>query len=416
MKKLFLLLLIVLALGAWVGEKMVQDPGYVLIAYNESTIETSLWVLLVALFLGFLLAHWAVNLFFKARFPTAKLRDWRERRSAKLAQGKTLKGLLALSEGRWWKAQRLLTQSAEVSGQPLINYIAAARAAHEQREDKAADELLQQARNSVPQAELAIGITQVQIQLERGQLEPCLATLLRLRRLAPKHTYVLRLLKDVYVRLQDWQELTSLIPELRKLKVLDEQEIASLEQTCYANLLGSALAKLPVEADDDTRLKTLTKEWQSIPSGMARDESLVRNYVELLVEAGSEAKAEQFLREQIKRQWDEGLVKMYGRVQGEDAHKQLEVAKGWLKKYPESAALKLTLGRLSMRNEHWGKAADYLEESLAIEKSPEAYGELTRLLQHLGDSERSLSIMQEGLTLMGEELPSLPLPDKRPTP
>ena len=409
MKRLFLLLLAILAAGAWVGEKMVKDPGYVLISYDESTMETSLWVLLVILFIGFVALHIAVNIFFKARLPTEKFREWRERRGAKQAQDKTLKGLLALSEGKWWQAQRLLTQAADSSDQPLINYIAAARAAHEQREDQAADELLQKARNSVPQAEVAIGITQVQIQLERGQLEPCLATLLHLRRLAPKHTYVMRLLKDVYVKLQDWQGLTNLIPDLRKHKVLKEEEIAALEQTCYSELLGSTLAKLPVEADHDTRLQALAKEWKSLPSSLSHDKTMIQRYIEQLITAGSEDKAESFLRDQIKRQWDEDLVNLYGRVKAEDAHKQLEVAKNWLKKHPESAALKLTLGRLAMRNEQWGKAVDYMEESLVLEKRPETYTELTRVLQHLGDNKRSLSVMQDGLALMDNNLSPIPL-------
>lgn len=415
MKRLFLLLLAVLAIGAWVGEKMVQDPGYVLLSYNETTVETSLWVLMVVLFIAFLAMHWAVNLFFKARFPTTQLKEWRSKRRSRAAQAKTLKGLLALSEGKWWQAQRLLTQSADNADQPLINYIAAARAAHEQREDQVADELLQKARTQVPQAEVAIGITQVQMQLERGQLEPSLATLLRLRRLAPKHTYVLRLLKDVYLRLQDWQSLTALIPDLRKLKAIKEEELSQLEFACYEKLLGDVLNKLPVEADDTTRLKALTKEWQAIPSNLSKDESLVRHYTDLLVQVGSADKAESFLKDQIKRQWDESLVRLYGRIEGSNAHKQLETAKGWLGKHPDSAALKLTLARLSMRNEHWGKAVDYLEESLALEKSAETLSELSRLLKHLGEDERSLTVMQEGISLLGDDLPTLPLPEKSST-
>jgi HemY protein len=38
MKKALLLLLVILFLGAWIGEKMVQDPGYVLVSYNSTTI------------------------------------------------------------------------------------------------------------------------------------------------------------------------------------------------------------------------------------------------------------------------------------------------------------------------------------------------------------------------------------------
>lgn len=409
MKRLFLLLLIVLAGGAWIGEKMVQDPGYVLLAYEDTTIESSLWVLMVILFCAFLVMHWAVNLFFKARIPTGKIRDWRERRQHKLAQRKTLKGLIALSEGRWWKAQRLLNQSAEKSGQPLVNYLSAARAAHEQGEEKLADTMLQQARNSVPQAELAIGMTQAQLQFERGQLEPCLANLIRLRRMSPQQPVILRLLKDVYVRLQDWQGLTSLLVDLKKQKVIDAAELEELEQRCYSELLGGALTKLPVEADNTARLSALNKEWKSIPATLSSSEPMVKHYVELMIEAGSEDKAEKFLSDKLKKNWDEGLVKLYGRVQGPDAHKQLETAKGWLKKHPESAGLKLTLARLSMRNKHWGKAVDYLEDSLAIEKSVEASSELSRVLQHLGEHEKAMQLMQDGLLLSSDDLPPLPV-------
>lgn len=407
MKRLFLLLLIALAVGAWVGEKMVQDPGYVLLSYNETTIETSLWVLLLATFVGFLLLHWAVNLFFNVRLPTGRFRAWRSRRQVNVAQSKTLKGLLALSEGKWWQAQRLLTQSADTSGQPLVNYLAAARAAHEQREDKAADELLQKARHAVPQAELAIGMTQVQIQLERNQLEPCLATLLRLRRLAPKHAHVLRQLKEVYVRLQDWQGLTSLLPDLRKHKALPEAELSALEQTCYAELLGSVTRQLPVESDDATRLKTLTKEWQALPNS-AKNDTMVEHYINLLLEQGSVAQAETFLREHLKKQWSEPLAALYGRINSEDAHKQLDTAKGWLKKHADSAALRLTLARLAMRNEQWGKAVEYLEESIELEKSADAYQELIRLLQHLGETERAAQVAAESSAFSGIALAPLP--------
>lgn len=395
MKRLFLLLLIVLAAGAWIGEKMVKDPGYVLITYSETSIETSLWVLLVIAAVGFLALHWAVNLFFKARIPTHKIREWRQRRQQASSQGKTLKGLLALSEGRWWKAQRLLTQAAETSGQPLVNYLAAARAAHEQREDKAVDQLLQQALTSVPQAELAIGVTQAQIQLERGQYDPALATLLRLRRLAPKHSYIMRMLKEVYLKLGDWSSLTTLLPELRKHKVLEDDEMATLEQQCYANMLGNVLPALPVEADDSTRLQALNKEWKAIPSKLSSEEPLVRRYAELLIEAGSEDKAEAFLKDQLKKNWDENLVTLYGQVQGSDAHKQLETAKSWEAKHADSAALKLALARLSARNKQFGKAVEYAQASLAVEKSTDAYQELINQLLQAGESEQAKAVMEE---------------------
>ena len=299
MKKLFILLLVVLAAGTWIGQMMVQDPGYVLVAFNQTTIETSVWVLLVVLLVGFLLAHWGLNLLTNAMMPVHRLRDWRDRRNHNVSQRKTLKGLMALSEGNWARAQRQLGQAAERSELPLINYLAAARAAHEQGDERAADDLLQKARSTTPQAEVAVGIAQAEMQLSRGQLEPCLANLLKMRKLAPKNTYIMRLLKDVYAKLNDWDAIASLLPELKRSQAVREEGLVDLERQTYMNLLTHSLEQLPVETDNASRHSVLDKAWQKLPQNLSGEPALIRRYIELLISINAEPKAEKVLREMI---------------------------------------------------------------------------------------------------------------------
>ncbi|WP_299182137.1 heme biosynthesis HemY N-terminal domain-containing protein [uncultured Neptuniibacter sp.] len=410
MKKLFLLLLLILTTGALVGEMMVKDPGYVLLAYNQTTVETSLWVLLVALVIGFILLHWSVNLLTRTQLPTARLKAWKESRHQLISRRKTLKGLASLSEGNWAQAQKQLSQAAERSDLPLINYLAAARAAHEQNNEQATDALLQKARNSTPEAEVTVAISQAEIQMARGQLEPCLATLLRLRTLAPKNTYVMKLLKDIYLRLNDWHALSKLLPLLDKHQALKGDELSELSSQCYRQILEESINNLPVETSVDDRLKELGKTWQALPSEQTRDSNLVQRYTELLVSLGAENRAEQNLKDLIKRNWDEQLVTLYGRINGENTKKQLDTARGWLKKHPESPALLLTMGRLSLQNQHWGQAVKYFEQSLELNPSAEALAELARLLRHLGDDERAQQLLQQNLNLVSSGLPELPMP------
>lgn len=400
MKILFLILLVILGAGAFVGELMIQDSGYVLIAYNQTTIETSLWVLLVALLITFILLHWVINVITHTKLPTTKLKAWKDHRNHLISRRKTLKGLTSLSEGNWAQAQKQLAQAAERSDLPLVNYLAAARAAHEQNNEQATDELLQKARNSTPEAEVTVAISQAEIQLSRGQLEPCLATLLRLRTLAPKNTYVMKLLKDIYLRLNDWQALSKLIPILRKHQALKEDELSQLSRDCYGQLLEESINKLPVETSNDDRLKALGKAWNDLPSDLSRDGDLVQRYTELLVSLGAESRAEQSLKDLLKRNWDDKLVNLYGRLSGENAKKQLDTARGWLKSHDDSPSLQLTLGRLSMRNQHWGQAVKYFEQSLALDPSSETLAELARLLRHLGDNDRAQVLLQQNLNLV----------------
>ena len=90
--------------------------------------------------------------------------------------------------------------------------------------------------------------------------------------------------------------------------------------------------------------------------------------------------------------------------------RQLQAAEGWLKDHPNDPGLLLTLGRLCLQNSLWGKARDYLESSLRLQRNPEACAELARLLAQLGDAERSNQLFQEGLGLLDERLLAAPLP------
>jgi HemY protein len=97
-------------------------------------------------------------------------------------------------------------------------------------------------------------------------------------------------------------------------------------------------------------------------------------------------------------------------VRGADPGKQLQTAESWLKNHTDDAGLLLTLGRLCLQSSLWGKARDYLESSLRLQRNPEACAELARLLAQLGETDRSNQLFQEGLGLLDERLLARPLP------
>ena len=59
----------------------------------------------------------------------------------------------------------------------------------------------------------------------------------------------------------------------------------------------------------------------------------------------------------------------------------------------------------------WGKAREYYETSLKISPSAEAYGELGRLLKHLGETEAGESYLKNYDELVGTQLSNLPMPE-----
>ena len=244
MSKSYVAILAVVLVAALLGMAIAEDPGYLLIAWRNVSIETSIWV-----GIGFLLACWLLLWFARSlwRLLTAsgrRINPWSRRNLQQRASALATRGLLEFAEGHWKQAVRLLKRSAPHSELPLINYLAAARAANELEDYAESDALLREAYEVTPEADVAIAVTQAQLQMVRGQFEQALATLTRLRKDHPKHLYALKLMSQVYLRLEDWARLLELLPELRRQNALREDELQALERRVHAALLAQAGQRL----------------------------------------------------------------------------------------------------------------------------------------------------------------------------
>lgn len=398
MKLGLLLLIVAVVLGGLIGTLVVRDTGYVLVSYGDMALETSLWFAIMLLGLGYLAVRLIMWIFNRTLSSTGRFGSWMRRRKGTRAQKQTVQGLLLMAEGQWAEARKILVSSAREVGTPLINYLTAARAAHELGDAPGRDELLRQAHESTPGSKFAVGLTQAELQKSAGQWEQCLATLLQLKANAPRHPQVLSLLCAVYAELEDWQALIELLPEVKKRKIFPEAVFEDLRCRVSINRLvqaGSAAAAA----------------WSDVPKDLQRQPHLVAAYVRALIrgdevaEAQAEA-AEAALRAALQQTWDDDLVLLYGLVTAADPNRQLMVAEGWLKERPNDPKLLLTLGRISLMNEQWAKAREYFETSLRLQRSAEVYGELGRLCVALGESERGGEYLIHAT--MG--LPDLPMP------
>ena len=122
--------------------------------------------------------------------------------------------------------------------------------------------------------------------------------------------------------------------------------------------------------------------------------------------------AELILRKTLGKTWDESLIDLYGLLRVADLAEVIRTAETWLKYYPQSANLLRALGRLNLRNHLWGLARDYFQRSLAVQQNAETFAELARLLNSLGDTQRSMEVYQAALQLSVPALPDLPQPTK----
>ncbi|HPE78877.1 MAG TPA: heme biosynthesis HemY N-terminal domain-containing protein [Gammaproteobacteria bacterium] len=400
MRSLLKIWLFVLA-GAGIGVVLSRDTGYVLLSFGNYTVEMSLALLLLLLAALFMALYFGIRLIVRTLHLPHDVRLWKQRRGSRMAQQAMTRGLLEMSEGNWRSAEKRLVRFAERSETPLLNYLAAARAAQLQSAHDRRDLYIRLAHECMPSADVAVSLTQAELQLADHQLEQALATLKHLRSVAPRHTYVLRLLRRLYEQLGDWEHLRELLPELRRRKVEDETDLQRLEVRTHRALLEHAFL-----ANDERRL---SMAWADVPCGLRDDPQVLGDYTGYLQESGEDARAEQLLREALRKHWDPGLIETYGLLETGEPGKQLSHMEKLLSEHPDDPTLLLTLGRLSLRAQLWGKARGYLEACIGRNGSPQAYRELGQLLERMHEPDKAIEIYRRGLSGTGGPNP-VPLP------
>ncbi len=392
MKRLIILVL-ALFVAVSLGLMAHRDPGYVLFGYGAWTVESSLSLFFLVLVFTLFVFYYLVRSYLLMRYLPQKARYWRRARRIGRTGLSTTKGMIALTEGRWQAAEKLLLRHVESAESPLLNYLGAANAAQQLAAYDRRDQYLILAHESMPSADLAVGLSQARLQMDHQQWEQALATLIRLRELAPKHSYVLKLLIKLYVQLKEWDKLVQVLPEARRAKSLSPADTDALEVRSFHELLIKSMGR-------QSSIDQLHRTWQRIPERLKDKQVLLAQYIQGLINFKEEHLAEPLLRKAIKQRWDNYWVYLYGMISGNDPKQQLLFAESWLRDNPSNDILLLTLGRLSLRNRLYGKAQDFFRNSLNSKERPETLQELGKLLEQMGEEAEAMECYRRGLSLV----------------
>jgi len=396
-------LLIALVIGALAGSWIKNLPGFVIIAYEKTTYEMRLWIA-ISLILLLLTSLALLGLLVRSLMRSAgKVKGWSGERGWRRSRKRTIEGMLAFTEGRWKASEDAMVNAARTSDTKLINYLIAAQAAQQQNAEVRRDSYLRLAHAAEPAASVAIGLTQAQLQLKHAQYEQALATLTELRAKNPSHPYVLKLLSQLFEKLQDWSQLLALVPSLKKQRVFPQQKVQTIEDDCVSGLLSNHAAQGDLEA--------LKDRWLKLNSAQRKSAASIYHYAHLLVEFGEMDEAESLLRNLIKKQADAKILALYGQVKSNQLTKQLSFLEGWQNSHLDAPReVFLTLGKIAFNAKLWGKARHYLEQALQLKPSAEAYLTMAKTLEQLDDPSLMDNCYQQGLIFAAKsQSPNEPL-------
>lgn len=396
--KLLIGIIITLFLSFWLTLTLKQNPGYAIFGFGQTTVETSFTFMVIFLIFAFIIFYFLVRLlvrFWRSPALTAAAsRHWQEQNARHLLD----KGMRQMAAGHAAAAEKTLLKGAAQSPNPAQHYLSAARAVHQQCEEKWRRDLhLREAEECRDADLLMTQLMRAEFLLDDGEAEAARAILEKLRQQHPQHSGVLLWLAKTYQRLAAWEPLQALLPELGKKQVLSTEALTALQTETYQGLLTAATG-----GGAPDRLAAL---WKQIPATLREtDEILIIAYATALCESGEFETAEQVLREAINRRWNSKLVAGYGRLERGNAATQLATAEGWLATHADDPYLLLTLGRLAKRCQQPDKARAYLEESIRRMPTPDAYQELGELVQAQNELAYAGQCFQAGLRLLTGQL------------
>ena len=394
MKKLITIFSIIslVLLAALVTPSLIKDPGYFYIRFAGYEIEMRV-IVAFGLLVLFIFSLWLLIYFI--RFPKRTMRNFSTNRSRK----SFAKGLLALSEGRWKVAEKLLVTSTKNSPTPELGYMAAARAAVAQHKLEQAFDYLDAAESSTDNP-LTVDLTRCELWVKIGEFQKAVQLLNRILKSYPNNPRALHILSQAASGSQQWQLLREIMPKVAKLEVLPVEETNRITRNAILQQLQNA------EHENDLQLT-----WDSLSKEQKSDLQFIQLYAKSGLRLGMHQQIAKLIENSLHKDWSDELLQVWSELDL-DTHSKIKTAEKWLKKSPDNALLLRILGELCLKNQLWGKAQEYLNKSLDIDADKQTFKLMARYFDLVGEPDNALEAYRHAETSKPLALPNPEVSDE----
>jgi HemY protein len=315
---------------------------------------------------------------------------------AERAQGKgrtaMLEALTAFFEGRYAAAEKAAVRAMELGESSGLNSIIAARAANELRDFDRRDAYLAEAQGKTVGEETMRLMAKAEFKLDQKQPQSALSVLKELNDTGiRKHIGALNLELKAQQQARNWDAVLDVANQLEKRNAINASMATQMRQQAW-------LEKLRACAHDGELLRSV---WKSMPTEFKQRSKIAGEAASLFMQLRECSMARNLLTESLNAEWDGELVALYGDCMEGSVIAQIEQAERWLNEHHDDAGLLLALGKLCLHQELWGKAQNYLDASLSLHPSREAYSRLAQLAEKLHKPDEALKYEQLAAKLHG---------------
>lgn len=377
MKKLilgFILLICAVAIGYFI----TQDPGYVMIYYNQWSITSSMWVSLLALIIALIILSILFRLL-DSLFSLKKIfSSWSKKRRHKKSLSQSEQALCLQMMGDWKKAGKLWEVAHRNGASSLLYHYFQSILAQQQNDTTTRDQHITQAMDLSSSQPCSLLMHQARLCLDNDDAHEALFLLEKAHQLDPKNKIVLLQYKTVLEQQELWPTLKTLLPILSKQ--LNKQSIESLTIKIHAHELCQC-------HDYDS----LTQLWVTFPSRQTSHPDLFYAYCQVAIQLSNNHQLAERVELFLKKTWDPRFIAIYAKCHHDDPTHALLTAEQWLEKHANDYDLLLGLSQLAIHNKLWAKAMDYLKACESLKPSNALFVQLAKLSDIMGDREQSLT-------------------------
>ena len=368
-----------------------NSTGYVVIVAAPHRIELSLNLLFLLILGGYLAFYFATRLVSTLVQIPARVAAYREERARSRNRQSLNDALLAFFQGRYASAEKSAASALAGEDTKGVAAIIAARSAHELGRFTEREQFLEQVRGSEPELDQARLTTLADLLVSQGRFEDALTVLNDLSARDARNLRLLRLRLQAEQATRRWDEMLDTVDALHRLGGLAAAEAATVRRTAH-------LGNLNRKAQDAAALSAY---WKMLPAEARLDPTVAATAARYYLALGGTAPAQEIIEHALEKEWNAGLIALYGEAAGTDALPQIERAEKWLREHARDPALLLALGKLCMRQSLWGKAQSYIEASLALEPTHDGHMTLAALMERLGKTQEAVRHFRRSAELAG---------------
>lgn len=350
------------------------NEGNVVLLLPPTRIDLSLNFFLLLLAALLIVVWWVARIVQQAADFPERVRLYRQRRDEVGSQRALRDALRSLLEGRFARAERAARAAQVVPENAGVAALIGARAAHRMQQTDRRDEWLAQAEGE-KLLDTARLVSSAEMWAESRENERALEALDTLHATGSRHIHAARVALNANLQSGRWSEV------IRGVRALEKR--GALHPVLAERYKLLAWRETLLDRRHDPA--ALEAAWTRIPAADREQTELALEGARLLNVAGRGRAAAQAIEAALVNHWDERLLDEYARAQVFPARERIERAEAWLKAHPNDAALLRCLGLLCLREQLWGKARSYLDDSLRLAAHPATLLALAKLAETLGE-------------------------------